>query len=156
MFPSFNHPDLAGVAFLGEVVGMKVAQKRKLHITGKFKLRKVQIENFGANLNALFVQGPVWLRTGWRRRKVMFFRKTVLINVDQWRSSYKTLYSDFGKVKICGGAFGIFNSIDSIILFTIWQHFWKSNRGQGIFWDQKIDFSSVLKLTSKVSYCPLM
>lgn len=83
IFPTFDHPDLAGGHIFWEVVGMKVAQKRKLHITGKLKLQKVQIKNFGANLNALFVQGPVRLRTGWRRRKVMFFRKTVLINVDQ-------------------------------------------------------------------------
>jgi hypothetical protein len=37
MFSTFNRPDLAGVAFLGEGVGMKVAQKRKLYKTGKFK-----------------------------------------------------------------------------------------------------------------------
>ena len=83
MSPSFNLPDLAGVAFFGKVVGMKVACKRELYITGKFKLQKEQIKNFGANLNALFVQGPVRLRSGWRRRKVMFFRRTVLMNVDQ-------------------------------------------------------------------------
>ena len=50
-----------------------------------------------------------------------FFRETVLVNVDQRRESYKTLYSDFGKVEICGEtmmmmmmAVGFFNSTSTV------------------------------------------